>query len=172
MTTGPSSRRCAPPRAPGFTLLELVLVMMIICTVLAVAAPSLRGFFVSRKTNDTADRIVALTRLARSQAVSEGRVYRLEFGREGRTYRLTKQEAARFEALGTSLGNWFRVANEVSLTLERERSAGAREHIDFFPDGRTEPTVIRLTDIKGGVLEVVCPAPTEEFRIRTPEENE
>jgi prepilin-type N-terminal cleavage/methylation domain-containing protein len=36
----------APPRSTsrGFTLLELVVVMMIIATVLAMAAPSLRGW--------------------------------------------------------------------------------------------------------------------------------
>ena len=61
----------------GLTLLELVLVMVIICTILAMAAPSLRGFFTSRETSDAAAQIVALTHLARSQAITEGRVYRL-----------------------------------------------------------------------------------------------
>ncbi len=156
----------------AFTLLELVLVMVIICTVLGAAAPSLRGFFVSRKTDDTAARILALTRLARSQAVSEGCVYRLEFRPEGRTYRLTRQRFSSFETPGNSLGGPFRVPDEVKLSLELEGPAGAgREHLDFFPDGRTEPATIRLTDIKGGVIEVVCAAPTEGFIMRIREEN-
>jgi Tfp pilus assembly protein FimT len=54
------------------TLLELILVMVILSTVLAMAAPSLRGFFASRRTQDTAAQILALTQLARSQAICEG----------------------------------------------------------------------------------------------------
>ena len=77
----------------GFTLLELILVMVILSTVLAMAAPSLRGFFASRKTHDTAAQILALTQFARSQAISEGIVYRLNFDTRQRTYWLTAQQA-------------------------------------------------------------------------------
>src|SRR3972149_3661562 len=66
-------------RSVGFTLLELILVMVILSTVLAMAAPSLRGFFASRQIQDAAAQILALTQFARSQAVSEGTTYRLNF---------------------------------------------------------------------------------------------
>ena len=77
----------------GFTLLELILVMVILSTVLAMAAPSLRGFFGSRKTNDTASQILSLTQFARSQAISEGIIYRLNFDTRERTYWLTAQKS-------------------------------------------------------------------------------
>ena len=66
------TRRTHHGKVRGFTLLELILVMVILSTVLAMAAPSLSGFFGSRQTHDTAAQILALTQLARSQAISEG----------------------------------------------------------------------------------------------------
>ncbi|MBM4024858.1 MAG: prepilin-type N-terminal cleavage/methylation domain-containing protein, partial [Planctomycetes bacterium] len=70
-----SSRQ--PGAGRGMTLLELILVLIILSTVLALAAPSLRGFFASRRIDGAAAQILALTQWARSQAVSEGIVYRL-----------------------------------------------------------------------------------------------
>jgi type II secretion system protein H len=76
-------------RFKGFTLLELIVVMVILATVLALAGPSLRGFFGSRQLPDTAAQILALTQFARSQAISEGIIYRLNFNTSKREYWLT-----------------------------------------------------------------------------------
>ena len=75
--------------------------MLILSTVLAMAAPSLRGFFTSRRLDDAAAQILALTQFARSQAISEGIVYRLNFDTRDRTYWLTAQKAGVFESLET-----------------------------------------------------------------------
>ena len=163
MTTGrPADRR----RRSGFTLLELVLVMVIICTLLGAASPSLRGFFVSRKTDDTAARIAATTRLARSRAISEGRVYRLNFDLRERTFFLTVLDEGGFRQIESSLGVPFRLPEEVQVSIAG--AYGSRAYLDFFPDGRTETATIRVTDVKGGVAEVICAAPTEAFVVRQP----
>ncbi len=163
MTTGrPADRR----RRSGFTLLELVLVMVIICTLLGAASPSLRGFFVSRKTDDTATRIAATTRLARSRAISEGCVYRLNFDLRERTFFLTVLDEGGFRQIESSLGLAFRLPEEVQVSIVG--AYGNRAYLDFFPDGRAEPATIRVTDVKGGVAEVVCAAPTEAFAVRQP----
>jgi len=60
----------APRRQPGFTLLELIIVLVLISLVLALAAPSLRRFIRSRETSETASHLLALTHLARSQAAA------------------------------------------------------------------------------------------------------
>lgn len=56
----------------GFTLIELVLVMAMLLIVLAVAFPSLRGFFRGRDLDSEARRFLSLTRYGQSRAVSEG----------------------------------------------------------------------------------------------------
>jgi type II secretion system protein H len=156
--------------AGGFTLLELVLVMVIICTLLGAAAPSLRGFFVSRRTDDAAARIVALTRLARSQAVAEGRIYRLAFDGRQRSCFLEAQRGGGFERLRSSLGRAFRLPDDIQVDMQLAGAVPGQDYVEFFPDGTAEPALIRLTDIKGDVVEVSCPAPTELFSISRPED--
>jgi type II secretion system protein H len=56
----------------AFTLIELILVMTILLVVMAVAFPSLRGFFRGRNLDSEARRILALTRYGQSRAVAEG----------------------------------------------------------------------------------------------------
>ncbi len=53
--------------------------MAILTLVMAAIAPSLRGFGVSRSANDTANLIVTVANYARTQAATEGNVYRLNF---------------------------------------------------------------------------------------------
>ena len=55
-------------------MLELILVLIIMCTVLAMAAPSLRGFFSSRKIADVAEQILALTHYAKMRGVGFSKI--------------------------------------------------------------------------------------------------
>jgi len=54
----------------AFTLLELISVLAILAVVLTISAPSLGGFFKSRSLHEESRRLLALTRYARSEAVS------------------------------------------------------------------------------------------------------
>ena len=56
----------------GFTLVELVVVMTLLVTVIALASPSLAGFFRGRAVEAEARRFLSLTRLGQSRAASEG----------------------------------------------------------------------------------------------------
>ncbi len=57
---------------PGFTLVELILVMAMLLIVLGVAFPSLKGFFRGRNLDSEARRFLSLTRYGQGRAVSEG----------------------------------------------------------------------------------------------------
>ncbi len=74
--TSPTGSRRSEQGGPGlqgaFTLVELLLVMTILVTVIAVAAPSLAHFFRGRTLDSEARRMLALTRLGQSRAISEG----------------------------------------------------------------------------------------------------
>ena len=142
--------------------------MVIMCTVLAMAAPSLRGFFASRQTTDAAARIVALTRLARSQAVSEGRVYRLNLDADAGTYWLTAQEGGAFTSLGSEFGRTFLLPEGTIVSRETDVDEAPQEHIQFYPSGRTDAAAIRLVGRQGEVVDIVCQSPTELFRVIVP----
>lgn len=154
----------------GFTLLELILVMVILSTVLAMAAPSLRGFFGSRKTHDEASRLLALTQFARSQAISEGVIYRLNFNTNERTYWLTLQQAGIFEELKTEFGHVFTFPNDITVELEDVEKDNNDMFFAFTPQGTVTAGTIRLIDRQGLVLEITCPTVTESFSIIEREE--
>jgi prepilin-type N-terminal cleavage/methylation domain-containing protein len=156
------------PSGRGMTLLELILVMLILSTVLAMAAPSLRGFFTSRRIDEAAAQILALTQFARSQAISEGIVYRLNFDTRDRTYWLTAQKAGVFETLETEFGQVYALPKDIELELEDMDQRDKDVFLAFTPYGTMTAGLIRLTDRSGRVLEVSCPSVTETFSIVEP----
>ena len=56
----------------GFTLIELILVMAILTIAVSITAPALANFFHGRTLDSEARRLLSLTRLGQSRAVSEG----------------------------------------------------------------------------------------------------
>jgi prepilin-type N-terminal cleavage/methylation domain-containing protein len=163
----PAAYRLPPPAsARGVTLLELILVMMIMCTLLAVAAPSLRGFFASRKIDDAAVQILALTKLARSQAISEGVIYRLNFDTRERSYWLAAQKEGAFKSLETEMGQVYTLPKDIKLELLDIEQKDRDVFLAFTPRGTVTAGTIRLTDQNGRTLEVTCPSVTESFSIQ------
>lgn len=172
--TGRTSNR----RRGAFTLLELIAVLVLISTVLAIAAPSLRGFVHGRQTADTALRMLSLTRLARSRSASLGCVHRLNVDAESGTYWLTMQRAGAFVEIQSAHGRKYHLPTGVSVTLDspsaEEQGRGEDDvpHIQFYPDGRCDPATIELTGSQQDVLRVTCPSPAESFRVVSPAEDE
>jgi type II secretion system protein H len=158
----------------GFTLLELILVMVIISTVLAMAAPSLRGFFSSRKIHDAAANVLSLVRYARSQAIAEGVTYRLNFDSDKGVYWLTSNKEGAFSGLKNEFGREFMLPDDTTVQLETEKKekGDAEKYIAFFPQGMAECATITLTDRAGDVIEILSPSPAEAYRIVEVEENE
>ena len=159
--------------ACGFTLLELILVLVLISAALAMAAPSLRRFARGRETTDAATHLLALAHLARSQAAAGAQMWRLNIDPDEGTYWLTVQEEGVFVQPERDYGRLFRFPDGCLVTLDVPETldTGADDDapcIQFYPDGRSDPAVIELEDTEGRVLQVVSPSATEWFRIETP----
>lgn len=152
-------------RAGGFTLLELILVLVLISAVLALAAPSLRRFARARETTDAASHLLALTHLARSQAVAQAQVWRLNIDPEAATYWLTVQQAGAFVEPRNEYGRLFRFPAGVSVTVDGSETPDGTPYVQFYPDGRSDPATIELADPDGKALQVACPTLSERFRI-------
>jgi type II secretion system protein H len=163
-----SAPRSAPHRA-GFTLMELVLVLVIVCTMLAIAAPSLRGFSTARKTDDAAGQLVSIMHWARAQSITEAKVYRLNIDTNNRVYFLSMQEGGLFQDLGTEFGRRFEVTDDIRIDTDAPRAEGWQV-VRFYPTGRTEAATIRLTDASNKTVQIGCLSPTEMYHILTPEE--
>jgi len=91
----------------GFTLFELILVMLIMTIAMAIVAPSLAEFLHSRKSTNAVNQILALARHARAQALAEGKVYRLHVDTQAGEYWIESKEGAGFAAVEGENGQHF-----------------------------------------------------------------
>ena len=176
-----------PPVRRGFTLMELILVLLILTVIVGMTIPSLRGPAAKRGIDECAGQLLALTQYARSQAVAEGVAYRLNVDVAARTYYLTKQDGPEFYELGTEFGRVFEVPEGIELQwdsayLDQQQQlfaitgqvppdalAGPVPFVEFRPSGRVDPALILITDPDGNVTQLVCPSSTETFRIVKPD---
>lgn len=183
-TRGPKT---SAPAASGFTLVELLLVMAILTIVVAIAMPKLAGFAIGRKTNYAAVQIVALAKYARTEAINEGRTYRLNFDTSANppAVWLTVQQVGQvYDAPQNSWGNRVELADGLTLRTDLNaqpsngnngnngNNAANGTYIEFHPDGRTGdgPVHVWITDRQDRVIEMACLSPTELFRVLEPNE--
>jgi len=156
-------RSCGARRSEAFTLVELILVMGLLATVLAVAAPSLSKFFRGRKLDSEARRFVALARYGQSIAASEGLPMVLWIDRDLGTYGVRPQDqyllqelpseslrASRrndYEAVNVTLPQ-FRLADNVSFDVEILGKTNAQFiTIRLLPDGSIDEGSLRILQI-------------------------
>lgn len=151
--------------AGAFTLLELILIMIILCTVLAMAAPSLRGFFSSHQLNDVAEHLLVMTRYAKIQSVFQGRFYRVNIDENERRCWISVLSENQYEPLKHSLGNDFLIPPEIELTFDDVEETGGIYYFEFNPQGYSKVGQLRLQDNQGNMLEVSCYSPSEYFEI-------
>ncbi|MCF7973100.1 MAG: prepilin-type N-terminal cleavage/methylation domain-containing protein [Phycisphaerae bacterium] len=147
----------------GFTLLELILVMLILCLTLGLSGPSLKGFFAMRKLEDTGAKIVSLMEYARTQAICEGRVYRFYIDLRGRTYWLSILEKDEYVDLGTEWGRDFMIPEEFGVEIRDLLLDGLDNYVEFTGTGRMRPGSIVITDTKGEKVNIVCRSAAERF---------
>ena len=95
--------------------------LLIISIVPAMAAPSLSGFASGRQPADVADNILALTRWAQSQSISQGQSCRLNLDPKTGSYWLTIQDQGAYVSLKTDMGETFQAPQGVTLALWRDQ---------------------------------------------------
>lgn len=152
-------------RRYGFTLLELILVMIILCTVLAMAAPSLRGFFSSRQINDISENILTMTRYAKVQAIFDSNMYRVNFDMTRRLYWISSLSDSQYERLKTDFGNYCQIPEDMKFQFENVSKEGAIYYLQFDPKGYSSQCRIRLQDNKDNILEIICRTPSENYEL-------
>lgn len=129
------------------TLMELILVMALLVVLLAITIPALSEFFRGRRLKEEARRLLALTRFARSEAVSRATPMELWIDPELRTYglrpRLNTGNDGR-EALEFQEGNGLQFELDHKLLDSRGLAV-----IHFLPDGTIEEESLTAVGIRG-----------------------
>jgi prepilin-type N-terminal cleavage/methylation domain-containing protein len=159
--TGSDSHRYRPQA--GFTLLELLVVMLIMSVLVGVSVPQFRGTFRHLQLQVVASDVATLLTYAGRRAVATGEVLRVHFDVEGRRYWLvTAPQGSPEEPFERVSGKFARVS---SVPRPISFAPSTRE-VTFYPDGRADrfemvisddsPLTYRLaTDVRTGRVKLV-----------------
>jgi Tfp pilus assembly protein FimT len=150
--------------------MELILVMLIAATALAIAAPHVGGWSRGAKLRSCAEEFVRMTRLARTRAVSDATVYRIQLDTATVNFKLLKLQGTDFVDVRQTLARNAAPLTNATIELVRmgaELTDRAADAIDFYPTGRTQPMRIVITDDVGNKIGIECTTPAEDFRIVT-----
>jgi type II secretion system protein H len=164
--------------ARGFTLVELILVMVVLVAVTAVVAPRFSDSFPSLQVRKSADRIFAWARKARADAAATGACHRLVLEPERRAFWIEREarplkEPGKFTPLG---GAWEEetlppdVVLSVVDGLEMDPSNSKRRYLEFFPDGSASAGSLEVSHEKGERRQVKIVAATSAVSIVDPGE--
>lgn len=150
------SKRHQIGSARGMTLIELILVMAVLATVLAIAAPSLSRFFSGRDLQEEVRRFIAVTKFARSEAVSRGVMMELWINPDKQAYGLQPQGAANVE---DDRARVYRLADRLTFNVEADAlDSLGRAVILFWPDGSIDEQsveTIRIQENEESIVEIV-----------------
>lgn len=145
-------------RQRGFTLMELMIVVVIIAVMMAVILPSLRGVAENNRLRGSVRELMSLMKYARSEAVFNARTTEVFLDTEKRQYwldlRTPDPKTGKYNPKGK------RTTMERKRTLENDVWFGNVEAqnnniidggiiaIDFYPDGSASPSLITVKNTK------------------------
>lgn len=147
----------------GFTLIELVIVLMIIALTISLAAPSLSGWSTGTKMRNACDDFLSTLRLARGQAIVSVCEQIVTIDRNNGTYMLQIRDGEMIlpaPGLGSSP-----MSLPTGFTIDLLSGGQGGTSIVFYPDGRATPALVQITAPDGQVRQIISQAPAEPFRI-------
>jgi general secretion pathway protein H len=147
--------RAGAPGAAGFTLIELVAVILIIAIATGLASVAMTGGFDGIRLRSASSDIAAQLRFTRAQAIATGRRQDFSIDPHAHTWKAPKQ---RHGSLPGQLGIDFYGAREV-------QPSPGEGGIAFFPDGASTGGRIRLS-AKKAVRDVDVAWLTGEVRVK------
>ncbi len=138
--------------------------MIIICTMLAIAAPNLRGFFSSRQLNNIVEQMSVLCRYAKDQAINESITYRFNIDTTEMEYWLSVLDQSQYRTLAGRLGEKLVIPEDIELEFENVDQDGSCYYIEFTPDGYGRQCTIQLKD-KINTIALYKRGPCDNFEI-------
>lgn len=140
--------RFAPVVTRAFTLVELIIVMALLATIMALSAPSLSRSLRGRNLDQEAKRFIALTEYARQEAVSQGVPMVVWIDPEAGQFGVEPKTG--YPAMSNRVKN-YKLNDDVHFEVgsTASRAEGVLQAVELAPDGMPEPTSIaslRLVD--------------------------
>jgi prepilin-type N-terminal cleavage/methylation domain-containing protein len=119
----------------GFTLIELMVVIVMIAIMAGMAVPSFVQWRQNLLYRETARDVVSILREARARAISNNRQHRVEFDIDGNQYRLTRGNSSSNSSSWTAIRGWVMLPSGVSMMRDDGCGNATDVNILFNPNG-------------------------------------
>jgi type II secretion system protein H len=153
----------------GFTLIELVVVLVILGVTAAVAFPMVEGIFPNGYLRSSARRLVGMIRYAQSQAALSGKESLLYYDLDKGEYWIVREGKEDFEGEGADEAGKRYLLEGVRfhsiITAGRGKISEGVASSRFSPRGWVEETTIYLQNEKGEKLSILIKGPVGRVRI-------
>ena len=167
----------APLRSQGFTLIELILVLLVIVIGASLVAPHLGGFFRGRNMQSEARQMISMAHAAQSRAVSGGVPVILWFDKDKNTYGFEEEPGFTDK---DPKADEYTVGQNLKIEIAEDDNAVTQPtdasdnphmnlpHITFLPDGTVaegSPRTIKLVDDNGPTLSVTQSKDRNQYEV-------
>jgi type II secretion system protein H len=154
------------PRANGFTLIEMLVVIVIVAVLTSISVPRYNDFVLRARFREAVQRVISIFAEARNRAVQSGSECTVRYDpqagmfivesdapRSGGDHPVALEEAPEMTAVGGAQP--FELAENVTISdfrisgSESMSERNRRLQIRFYDDGRADGALIELTSEEG-----------------------
>ena len=164
----PSNRSLHAVHLKGFTLIEVLVVLVLLAALTAVAAPSIGRGFGAIELQTTARQVAATLRLARTRAVREQQVFLVGFDLEKNRIELMREDL--------SFRRTFDLPESIAIHKVTRKGEAPLDDVRFtclfVPNGLSESFEVWLRNKRGKELKVVQDSIRKSPRIEEVETDE
>ena len=139
---GPCQRLPSRVRQTGFTLLELIVVLVLLGIIAVLVAPGLVGSLENAKLKTASRELLATLRVQRSEAIAQGRIITLRFAGDESSYRVDGEPVSLAEGLSVV----YQAATGAAIEGVQGSALPDTGNNDlaFYPDGSTSGALLQL----------------------------
>lgn len=123
----------------GFTLIEILLVVLILAIIVAAAIPRFQGTLTQLQARTTAKSLYQLALFAKERAIIEQTFYLLKYDPNQKSVFLMRKEAKKFVRIQSRLGKAIQIKEHFSLQW-----SSSSKDILFTPNGESDKVEIHL----------------------------